>query len=139
LVVMATAMAAVAAVVTAVVMMTTATMAVLAMVTAMTTPTEAVAAMATAMAAATAATKVVAVAAMTKTMAATATVGGTDINQLEATAEETMAAATAMTTETEMMLDREEVVAKQLLMVNPSYLIMIGSCCYTTTIVGAWH
>jgi hypothetical protein len=34
---------------------------------------------------------------------------------------------------------REKVVAKQLLMVNPSYLIMVGSCCYPTTIIGAWH
>ncbi len=34
---------------------------------------------------------------------------------------------------------REEVVAKQLLMVNPSYPIMVGSCCYATTILGAWH
>jgi hypothetical protein len=34
---------------------------------------------------------------------------------------------------------REEVVAKQLLMVNPSYLIMVGSCCFATTIIGGWH
>jgi hypothetical protein len=35
-------------------------------------------------------------------------------------------------------ITREKVVAKQLLMVNPSCLIMVGSCCYTTTIIGAW-
>ncbi len=34
---------------------------------------------------------------------------------------------------------REEVVAKQLLMIDPSYLIMVGSCCYATTIIDAWH
>jgi hypothetical protein len=33
----------------------------------------------------------------------------------------------------------EEVVVKQLLMVNLSYLIMVESCCYATTIVDAWH
>jgi hypothetical protein len=34
---------------------------------------------------------------------------------------------------------REEVVAKQLLMVNPSKLIMVGSCCKAATIIDAWH
>jgi hypothetical protein len=34
---------------------------------------------------------------------------------------------------------REDVVAKQLLMVKLSKLIKVGSCCYATTIIGAWH
>jgi hypothetical protein len=33
----------------------------------------------------------------------------------------------------------EEVVAKQPLMVDPSYQCIVGSCCYATTIIGAWH
>jgi hypothetical protein len=37
-----------------------------------------------------------------------------------------------------MAMAGEEVVAMQLLMFNPSYLIMVGSCCYATTIIGAW-
>ncbi len=32
----------------------------------------------------------------------------------------------------------EDMVARQLLMVNLSYLIMVVSCCYATTIIDAW-
>ncbi len=35
-------------------------------------------------------------------------------------------------------VSKEEVVAKQLLMVNLSQLVMVGSCCYAITIIGAW-
>jgi hypothetical protein len=34
---------------------------------------------------------------------------------------------------------REEVVATQILRVTPSDQIMVGSCCYTSTFIGAWH